>query len=211
MDEGNRRRLTPLYGLIILGLTAIFFEFPTLWDGLRTPISPQVSHGNCMYQAFQEGECLGTVFLDKPAGIPQILEAIGVPNRSKWDGSQDELPCNRAIKLGGNLEITGTEKIKGTHLILAGKRIDVNSADAEDLRAVPGIGPQLAERIVDQREKLGGFADLEELGNIPGIGKKRLAGWAPYLKAGASRIVNNGLQNIQSSGRLLEPQGLIQK
>jgi competence ComEA-like helix-hairpin-helix protein len=210
-SEENRRGLAPFYGLIILGLTAILLEFPVSWDGTPTCSTQEVGQGNCMYQAFQDGECLGTVFLEEPGSIPRILERIGVPQRVKWNGPQERIPCNRALSLGKDLRLTSIEKIKGTHIIAAGKRIDVNSADLEDLRAVPGIGPRLAERIIDQRDIRGRFAGIEELRQIRGIGKKKLAGWTPYIKAGPSRVVGNGLQNIQTSGSLLEPSCRIQE
>jgi competence ComEA-like helix-hairpin-helix protein len=212
LDE-NRRGLTPLYGLIILGLAAIFLEFLASLDGLstRSPREREVGHGNCLYQAFRDEECLGTIFLKQPDSIPRILETIGLPQRGKWEGPQEKIPCNRAIKLGGNLRVVSIEKIRGTHLISAGRRIDVNLADLDDLTAVPGIGPRLAERIICQREERGKFSGIEELGKIHGVGKKKLAAWAPYIEAGTSVDVDNRLQNVQPSGSLLEPSGLIQK
>jgi competence ComEA-like helix-hairpin-helix protein len=211
-DE-NRRGLTPLYGLIILGLAAIFMEFLASWDGLstRSPQGREVGQGNCIYQAFKDDDCLGTIFLKQPDSIPRILESIGLPQRGKWEGPQEKIPCNRAIKLDGDLRVVSVEKIRGTQLISAGRRIDVNLADLEDLTAVPGIGPRLAERIICQREEQGRFSGIEELGKIHGVGKKKLAAWAPYIEAGASGVADNRLQNVQTSGSLLEPSGLIQK
>lgn len=50
--------------------------------------------------------------------------------------------------------------------------IDLNSADASQLEALPEIGPVLAQRIVDYREESGGFSSIEELKNVSGIGDK---------------------------------------
>jgi competence ComEA-like helix-hairpin-helix protein len=212
LDE-NRRGLTPLYGLIILGLAAILLEFLASWDGLstRSQEGREVGQGNCIYQAFKDDECLGTIFMKQPDSVPRILESIGLPQRRKLEEPQDKIPCNRAIRLGADLRVVSIEKIKGTQLISAGRRIDVNLADLEDLTAVPGIGPRLAERIIGQREERGRFSDIEELGKIHGIGKKKLAAWAPYIEAGTSVVVDTRLQNVQPSGSLLEPSGLIQK
>ncbi len=164
-----------------------------------------------MYQAFENEECLGTIFLEQPDTIPRILKIIGVTRPGEWEWPQEKIPCNRAIKVGGNLRVASIEKISGTHLISAGKRIDVNLADVEDLTAVPGIGPRLAERIIGRRKEQGRFSGIEELARIQGIGKKKLAVWAPYIEAGPSRVADNGLQNVQTSGGLLEPSSLIQK
>ncbi len=164
-----------------------------------------------MYQAYQDQECLGTAFLEQSDNLSRILESIGVPQRARGDGPQERIPCNRAIKLDGDLTVVSIEKIRGTHIISAGKRIDVNLADVEDLRAVPGIGPRIAQKIVGQREAKGRFTGIEELTTIHGIGKKKLAGWAPYIEAGPSRMADDGPQNVQTSGRLLEPSRRIQK
>ncbi|WP_347060003.1 helix-hairpin-helix domain-containing protein [Blastococcus sp. HT6-30] len=52
----------------------------------------------------------------------------------------------------------------------AGGRIDLNTAGVAELDALPGIGPVLAQRIVDHRSTIGGFRSVEELDDVPGIG-----------------------------------------
>jgi competence protein ComEA len=49
-------------------------------------------------------------------------------------------------------------------------RINVNTADQVELESLPGIGPALAERIVEYRQTHGPFRTIEELDNVPGIG-----------------------------------------
>lgn len=53
--------------------------------------------------------------------------------------------------------------------------VDLNSADAAALDALPGIGPVLAERIVAWREENGPFTSVDELGEVSGIGPAVLA------------------------------------
>jgi competence protein ComEA len=53
--------------------------------------------------------------------------------------------------------------------------IGLNSATFEDLKAIPGLGNELATRIIDYRASIGEFESIDELDNIEGIGKKRLA------------------------------------
>ncbi|MGY1688771.1 ComEA family DNA-binding protein [Geodermatophilus sp. SYSU D01105] len=48
--------------------------------------------------------------------------------------------------------------------------VDLNTATVADLDALPGIGPVLAQRIVDHREGQGRFTSVEQLDDVPGIG-----------------------------------------
>ena len=51
--------------------------------------------------------------------------------------------------------------------------LNLNTATLKDLETLPGVGPVLARRIVEFREKKGGFKRLEELLAIPGISEKK--------------------------------------
>jgi competence protein ComEA len=62
-----------------------------------------------------------------------------------------------------------------------GARLDINTATAAELEALPGIGPALAGRIVAYREGHGPFSTVEELLNVDGIGAKTLAGLQPFV------------------------------
>jgi competence protein ComEA len=50
--------------------------------------------------------------------------------------------------------------------------LDLNQATEEDFDALPGIGPRLAERILEYRKSAGAFHSLDELRAVKGIGKK---------------------------------------
>ena len=52
--------------------------------------------------------------------------------------------------------------------------VNLNQADADMLISLPGIGPKLAQRIIDYRQDHGIFRDVEELQNIKGITSGRL-------------------------------------
>ena len=49
--------------------------------------------------------------------------------------------------------------------------VNLNTATAAQLEALPGIGPAVAQRIVEYRQKSGGFKKVEELMNVRGIGE----------------------------------------
>ncbi len=57
---------------------------------------------------------------------------------------------------------------------LDGKKLDLNAVDARTLARISGIGPSLAQRIVDERGRRGRFSEVEELDEVEGIGPKML-------------------------------------
>lgn len=62
--------------------------------------------------------------------------------------------------------------------------LDLNTATAEQLDTLPGIGPVLAQRIVIYRTDHGGFRTIDELTEVEGIGLKRLEQLRPHLTIG---------------------------
>jgi len=62
---------------------------------------------------------------------------------------------------------------RGVETLRAGERIeyqvDVNTADAQELDLLPGIGPKRAAAIVAYRADHGSFASLEDLAKVPGV------------------------------------------
>jgi len=50
--------------------------------------------------------------------------------------------------------------------------INLNAATVADLEKLPGVGPATAARIIEYRQKSGGFKKVEELMNVKGIGEK---------------------------------------
>jgi len=56
----------------------------------------------------------------------------------------------------------------------SGGAVDINAADAVALEALPGVGPSIAQAIVEWREANGPFASVDELEDVPGIGPATL-------------------------------------
>jgi len=65
--------------------------------------------------------------------------------------------------------------------------VNINTATAADLEALPGIGAKTAARIVEYRQKNGPFKKVEELMNVQGIGEKNFLKLKPQITVAAPR------------------------
>jgi competence protein ComEA len=93
----------------------------------------------------------------------------------------------RAILMEGDVveaASDGTVRIGrmfGERLLSLELPIDIATADATDLEALPGVGPVTAAHLVAWRHERGGIRALDELGAAPGVGPRRLARIRPFL------------------------------
>ena len=60
-------------------------------------------------------------------------------------------------------------------------RIDINTATVGELQTLPGIGPKLAEGIIQYRDENAPIEDFSEILNVRGIGPKRYDAMKPYF------------------------------
>ena len=71
--------------------------------------------------------------------------------------------------------------------------IDVSRAKAEDLQRLPGVGPKMAQRIIDERQKKP-FKAIEDLRRVAGIGPKTFERLKPYVVVTpAERVVSDNV------------------
>lgn len=63
--------------------------------------------------------------------------------------------------------------------------VNINTADAEELATLPGIGEKLAERIVKYRADNGDFSTVDDLANVNGIGEVKLEDLRDYATVGS--------------------------
>jgi len=62
--------------------------------------------------------------------------------------------------------------------------LDINRASAAELARLPGVGPGLAQRIVQERERRGRFASTDALREVMGVGPKKLAALRDLVTVG---------------------------
>ena len=79
-----------------------------------------------------------------------------------------------------NLETTAPPEPSTT----SEKKLNLNTATAEQLATLPGIGKTLAQRIIAYREEYGEFVSIEELESVRGIGQKTLENLREFVTVG---------------------------
>ncbi|PJM76202.1 ComEA family DNA-binding protein [Bifidobacterium simiarum] len=78
--------------------------------------------------------------------------------------------------------------------------IDLNTATAEQLETINGVGPATARKILDHRARIGRYASVEELLDVPGIGDKTLSKIRPYVTVGAGGTAGGAVGAAEGGG-----------
>lgn len=102
------------------------------------------------------------------------------------DGDQVHVPSVGAIDAdldAGVVEPAATVATElGLPTPMGGAQINVNTATAEELDELPGVGPAIAARIIAHREENGPFTTLESLTEVSGIGERTIEGFEGQVR-----------------------------
>lgn len=85
--------------------------------------------------------------------------------------SQDEEAAVPAVVVESRT--TSLDVLEDTGATSSGGLVNINTATAEELDALPGIGPSTAQKILDYRDENGRFNSIEEIMNVSGIGEAK--------------------------------------
>ncbi len=84
--------------------------------------------------------------------------------------------------IGSASDVRGQEgKAGATAKTAVAAVVNLNTATVEQLESLPGIGRSAAQRIVEHRQKIGGFQKIEQLMNVKGIGEKSFLKLKPLI------------------------------
>ncbi len=87
--------------------------------------------------------------------------------------NQDKVQAAETNTAPASVTPTEDTGIPGPAEAAASDKIDINKADADELVKLPGVGPAIAARIIEYREKNGPFKSIEDIKNVRGIGDAR--------------------------------------
>ena len=84
-------------------------------------------------------------------------------------------------------DVVSAQKSGGKPSAAAPTVVNLNTATATQIATLPGVGEKAAQRIIEYRDKNGGFKKIEELMNVKGIGEKSFLKLKPLITVGDSK------------------------
>lgn len=162
-----------LLGVLLSGVYAWRARFGPGWPTLAARTPPSV-----FVEVAGEVTRPGVYAFPAPPVLSQAWRQAG--------GPEPPPPADLALPSGSRIEVLPggghrLGRMSGAQLLTLGLALDLNTATAADLEALPGIGPVLARRIVDHRQSRGAFAKIDDLREISGLGEKKLEQLRPFL------------------------------
>ena len=114
--------------------------------------------------------------IDAAGGLTAEADVTGLNRASKvTDGQKIYVPTvgeQQAALAAGGAE-GGAAAASGTGA--SSGLVNINTASAAELQTLSGIGPSMAQSIIDERTQNGAFASVDDLMRVSGIGEKKLA------------------------------------
>ncbi len=157
---------------IAIAITAILLGFwfsnstaPDL-DASRPIVSEVLAPTNFMVHVAGAVVSPGLYELQAGARVSDAVELAGGFTNGALESSVN---LARLVSDGEQIVVLDSSQIEAS-----GGYISLNSASAAKLEELPGIGPSIANRIVEYRTKIGSFSSVEQITEVAGIGSKLL-------------------------------------
>ncbi|WP_084262280.1 ComEA family DNA-binding protein [Actinomadura formosensis] len=149
-------------------------------------VSPAAASSPVVVHVLGKVEHPGVITLPSGSRVAEAIKAAGGVRpgaktgtlnlaRTLVDGEQIPVGVPRPTPPPGAAPSAGPSGAPGTPL-------DLNTATPDQLDDLPGVGPVLAQRIVDYRAQHGGFRSIDQLQEVNGIGARRFADLKPMVR-----------------------------
>ena len=112
--------------------------------------------------------------------LAMLVATIAVVLWIGWPVPKEELSQTQP-KQSIAVQVPATPPVVAVPTAKAASKVNLNRASADELQVLPGIGPVLAQRMVDWRKTHGRYRTVDDLQEVKGIGKKRLEQLRPLV------------------------------
>lgn len=178
-----------LRGKIIVGLTAVLviaivgsYQW---WQKISVPITAELSDSGSrsLVSAQTGGKIMVYVSgaVNKPgvyeveSGL-RVLDVINLAGGLTPGANTNKINMAQIVKDGHHVSVPIQAEGQATNVATlpgGGEKININTASKSELDKLPGIGPALAERIIEYRRVNGAFRDISDLQKVSGVGEAK--------------------------------------
>ena len=178
-------------GLIAVCLTLAIIPFfiflYSLFSSYQAPELSDQLDNSLAVEIVENDQPRGIYFVGSETSSEPLLKAAGIGEFSFPVFKLDDGMKITVDSSSGKNDIVVT-KIANVERMALGMPIDINKAMEDDLLLVKGIGDATAKKILDLRNKLGRFGDINQLMEIKGIKEKKLTEIRKYLYVEKSQM-----------------------
>ena len=169
-----KKKFLIAFGIVSLLTLAILFLTGLLED--NTPALPPPAPLVKKISVYISGQVknISVVELEDDGNL-KLVDAVNATGGLTDFADADAVNLAAPLTDGQHVHIPTKDIFLMPQNISSADRVNINTADVEELATLKGIGPTLAQRIIDYREQNGAFKSIDEIKNVRGIGEKKFA------------------------------------
>lgn len=169
----NKKHLI-IFGVTLIATVAILF-FIGLADDTPALPPPELPVKKISVYVSGQVQNISVVELEDNGEL-RFIDAVNAAGGMTTLADSDIVNLAAPLSDGQHIHIPTKESFLQEQSILnSGDLVNINTADAERLATLKGIGPALAQRIIEYREQNGAFKTIDEIKNVRGIADKKFA------------------------------------